>query len=166
MEQQLGGQPLIVLAGADQRTSGRDAQSMNITAGKAVAEAIRTTLGPRGMDKMLVDSSGTVVVTNDGATILAEMDIDHPAANMIVEVAKTQEDEVADGTTTAVVLAGEFLHQAETLLTQKLHPTTVTQGYRQAAKKAKEILDGIATDVSKSDTEILEKIALLYFLFK
>ncbi|HII51289.1 MAG TPA: thermosome subunit, partial [Halobacteriales archaeon] len=159
MAQQLGGQPLIVLAGGAQRTSGRDAQSMNITAGKAVAEAIRTTLGPRGMDKMLVDSSGTVVVTNDGATILAEMDIDHPAANMIVEVAKTQEDEVADGTTTAVVLAGEFLHQAETLLTQKLHPTTVTQGYRQAATKAKEILDGIATDVSKSDTEILEKIA-------
>ena len=159
MAQQLGGQPLIVLAGGTQRTSGRDAQSMNITAGKAVAEAIRTTLGPRGMDKMLVDSSGTVVVTNDGATILKEMDIDHPAANMIVEVAQTQEDEVADGTTTAVVLAGEFLQQAETLLTQKLHPTTINQGYRQAATKAKEILDRIAIDVSKTDTEILEKIA-------
>jgi len=103
---QMGNQPLIVLSEESQRTSGKDAQSMNITAGKAVAEAVRTTLGPKGMDKMLVDSTGNVVVTNDGVTILKEMDIEHPAANMIVEVAETQESEVGDGTTTAVIVAG------------------------------------------------------------
>ena len=114
---------------------------MNITAGKAVAESVRTTLGPKGMDKMLVDSGGSVVVTNDGVTILKEMDIDHPAANMIVEVSETQEEEVGDGTTSAVVVAGELLDQAEELLDQDIHATTLAQGYRQAAEKAKEILD-------------------------
>ncbi|MFB6173604.1 MAG: TCP-1/cpn60 chaperonin family protein, partial [Halobacteriales archaeon] len=112
----MGGQPLIVLSEDSQRTSGKDAQSMNITAGTAVAEAVRTTLGPKGMDKMLVGSGGDVVVTNDGVTILSEMDIEHPAANMVVEVAETQEDEVADGTTSAVVVAGELLDGAEDLL--------------------------------------------------
>ncbi len=159
MAQQMGNQPLIVLSEESQRTSGKDAQSMNITAGKAVSEAVRTTLGPKGMDKMLVDSSGNVVVTNDGVTLLTEMEIDHPAANMIVEVAETQEDEVGDGTTTAVVVAGELLKRAEELLEQDIHATTLAQGYRQAAERAREELDGFATDVDADDTEILQQIA-------
>ncbi len=159
MAQQMGNQPLIVLSEDSQRTSGEDAQSMNITAGKAVAESVRTTLGPKGMDKMLVDSTGEVVVTNDGVTILKEMDIEHPAANMIVEVAETQETEVGDGTTTSVVVSGELLSEAEDLLEQDIHATTLAQGYRQAAEKAKELLDDAAIDVSADDAETLEKIA-------
>ncbi|WP_255194542.1 thermosome subunit alpha [Natronobeatus ordinarius] len=155
----MGNQPLIVLSEESQRTSGKDAQSMNITAGKAVAEAVRTTLGPKGMDKMLVDSAGSVVVTNDGVTLLTEMDIDHPAANMIVEVAETQEDEVGDGTTSAVVVSGELLKRAEDLLEQDIHATTLVQGYRQAAAKARETLEEIAIDVDADDTEILHQIA-------
>ncbi len=158
-QQQMGNQPLIVLSEDSQRTSGRDAQSMNITAGKAVAESVRTTLGPKGMDKMLVDSTGNVVVTNDGVTILKEMDIEHPAANMIVEVAETQEDEVGDGTTTSVVIAGELLAKAEDLLEQDIHATILAQGYRQAAQRAKEILEENAIEVSSDDTEYLEEIA-------
>jgi thermosome len=159
MAQQMGNQPLIVLSEDSQRTSGRDAQSMNITAGKAVAEAVRTTLGPKGMDKMLVDSSGNVVVTNDGVTILKEMDIEHPAANMIVEVAETQEDETGDGTTTSVVIAGELLAKAEDLLEQDIHATILAQGYRQAAQKAKEILEDVAIDVDEDDRDHLEQVA-------
>src|SRR6056297_2883130 len=159
MAQQMGNQPLIVLSDDSQRTSGKDAQSMNITAGQAVAEAVRTTLGPKGMDKMLVSDAGDVVVTNDGVTILKEMDIEHPAANMIVEVAETQEDEVGDGTTTAVVEAGELLEKAEDLLDQDIHATILAQGYRQAAEQAKEILEEKAIDVDADDTETLEKIA-------
>ena len=155
----MGNQPMIVLSEESQRTSGEDAQNMNITAGKAVAESVRTTLGPKGMDKMLVDSGGSVVVTNDGVTILKEMDIDHPAANMIVEVSETQEEEVGDGTTSAVVVAGELLDQAEDLLDQDIHATTLAQGYRQAAEKAKEILDEEAIDVSPDDRETLVEIA-------
>ncbi|MDB2244245.1 thermosome subunit alpha [Halorubrum ezzemoulense] len=150
---------MIVLSEESQRTSGKDAQNMNITAGKAVAESVRTTLGPKGMDKMLVDSGGSVVVTNDGVTILKEMDIDHPAANMIVEVSETQEEEVGDGTTSAVVVAGELLDQAEELLDQDIHATTLAQGYRQAAEKAKEILDEEAIDVSADDRDTLVEIA-------
>ncbi|WP_313695900.1 thermosome subunit alpha [Halorarum halobium] len=150
---------MIVLSEDSQRTSGKDAQSMNITAGKAVAESVRTTLGPKGMDKMLVDSSGGVVVTNDGVTILKEMDIDHPAANMIVEVSETQEDEVGDGTTTAVVIAGELLDQAEELIDSDVHATTIAQGYRQASAKASELLAEKAIDVSAEDRETLEQIA-------
>ncbi|WP_132059183.1 thermosome subunit alpha [Halorussus amylolyticus] len=150
---------MIVLSEDSQRTSGKDAQSMNITAGTAVAEAVRTTLGPKGMDKMLVDSTGEVVVTNDGVTILKEMDIEHPAANMVVEVSETQENEVGDGTTTAVVVAGELLEKAEELLEQDIHATTLSQGYRQASEKAKELLEEKAIDVSADDTETLEKIA-------
>jgi thermosome len=159
MAQQMGNQPLIVLSEESQRTSGKDAQSMNITAGKAVAESVRTTLGPKGMDKMLVDSTGNVVVTNDGVTILDEMDIEHPAANMIVEVAQTQEDEVGDGTTTAVVISGELLTKAEDLLDQDIHATILAQGYRQAAEKAKEILEDMAIEVGEDDTDLLEQIA-------
>ncbi|MFO8115261.1 MAG: thermosome subunit alpha, partial [Halorubrum sp.] len=150
---------MIVLSEESQRTSGKDAQNMNITAGKAVAESVRTTLGPKGMDKMLVDSGGSVVVTNDGVTILKEMDIDHPAANMIVEVSETQEEEVGDGTTSAVVVAGELLDQAEELLDQDIHATTLAQGYRQAAEKAKEILEEEAIDVSEDDYDTLVEIA-------
>jgi thermosome len=159
MSQQMGNQPLIVLSEESQRTSGKDAQSMNVTAGKAVAESVRTTLGPKGMDKMLVDSTGSVVVTNDGVTILDEMDIEHPAANMVVEVAQTQEDEVGDGTTTAVVIAGELLSKAEDLLDQDIHATILAQGYRQAAEHAKEFLSEKATDVEEDDTESLESVA-------
>ncbi|ERH12560.1 MAG: chaperonin GroEL (HSP60 family), partial [halophilic archaeon J07HB67] len=159
MAQRMGNQPMIVLSEESQRTSGKDAQSMNITAGKAVAESVRTTLGPKGMDKMLVSDSGDVVVTNDGVTILKEMDIDHPAANMIVEVSETQEDEVGDGTTTAVVVAGELLEQAEELLDSDVHATTIAQGYRQAAERAKEIVTEEAIEVSAEDRETLEQIA-------
>ncbi|ACV46830.1 MULTISPECIES: thermosome subunit alpha [Halomicrobium] len=153
------GQPMIVLGEDSQRTSGKDAQSMNITAAQAVAEAVRTTLGPKGMDKMLVDDSGGVVVTNDGVTILDEMDIEHPAANMIVEVAQTQEDEVGDGTTTAVVISGELLSEAEDLIDQDIHASILAQGYRQAAEKAKEILEEQAIEVGPEDTEMLKKVA-------
>ncbi len=155
----MGGQPLVVLSDESQRTSGRDAQAMNITAGKAVATAIRTTLGPKGMDKMLVDSTGDALVTNDGVTILREMDIEHPTANMIVDVAKTQETEVGDGTTTAVVLAGQLLAKAEELLEQEVHATTVARGYRQAAQQIPELLEELVTDVDASDREYLERIA-------
>ena len=157
--QRMGNQPMIVLSEESQRTSGKDAQNMNITAGKAVAESVRTTLGPKGMDKMLVDSGGSVVVTNDGVTILKEMDIDHPAANMIVEVSETQEDEVGDGTTSAVVVAGELLDQAEELLDQDIHATTLAQGYRQAAEEAKSILEEDAIEVSEDDRDTLVEIA-------
>ena len=153
------GQPMIILGEDSQRTQGKDAQSMNISAGKAVAESVRTTLGPKGMDKMLVASGGDVVVTNDGVTILGEMDIDHPAANMVVEVSETQEDEVGDGTTTAVVVAGELLEQAEELIDQDVHPTTIVQGYRQAAEQTKEILNENAISVSEEDRDTLLQIA-------
>ncbi|MDI6702218.1 thermosome subunit alpha [Methanothermobacter wolfeii] len=153
-----GQQPILVLPEGTSRYLGRDAQRMNILAGKILAETVRTTLGPRGMDKMLVDSLGDIVVTNDGVTILKEMDIEHPAAKMLVEVAKTQEDEVGDGTTTAVIIAGELLKKAENLLEMEIHPTIIAMGYRQAAEKAQEILNTIAIDASDRDTLI--KVAM------
>ncbi len=159
MSTQLGGQPIYILKEGSSRTRGRDAQGMNITAAKAVANAVRTTLGPKGMDKMLVDTIGDIVITNDGVTILKEMDIEHPAAKMMVEVAKTQDDEVGDGTTTAVVIAGELLKRSEDLLEQDVHPTVIAQGYRQAAIKAQELLKSFAIDVKPGDTDILKKIA-------
>jgi thermosome len=152
-------QPVQVTDEDTQRFLGRDAQRMNILAGRIVAETVKTTLGPRGMDKMLVDSLGDVVITNDGATILDEMDIAHPAAKMIVEVAKTQDDEVGDGTTTAVVLTGELLKNAQSLLDQNVHPTIIASGYKIAAEKAEEILDEIATKVDPGDEEILLQAA-------
>ncbi len=159
MAGQLSGQPILILREGSQRTKGREAQNNNIMAAKAVAAAVRTTLGPKGMDKMLVDSLGDIVITNDGATILKEMDIEHPAAKMIVEVAKTQDDEVGDGTTTAAVLAGEFLKNAEELLEQGVHPTVIANGYRLASIKAKEILQTLAKPVSMNDRDLLLKIA-------
>ncbi len=156
----LTGKQVLVLPEGARRTIGRDAQRMNILAARVISEAVRTTLGPRGMDKMLVDSLGDVVITNDGVTILKEMEVEHPAAKMLVEVAKTQDDEVGDGTTTAVVIAGSLLHEAERLLDQTIHPTVIAGGYRHAAEKAQEILDKIAEPVSINDDELLKKIAM------
>jgi thermosome len=156
---QIGGTPILILREGSERTRGKDAQSRNILAAKTIANAVKSTLGPKGMDKMLVDSMGDVVITNDGATILKEMDIEHPAAKMMVEIAKTQDEEVGDGTTTAVVFAGELLKKAEDLLDQGVHPTLIATGYRLAAEKAYDILDGIAGDISSDDTETLRKIA-------
>ncbi len=154
------GRQVLILPEGYQRFVGRDAQRMNIMAARVVAETVRTTLGPMGMDKMLVDEMGDVVVTNDGVTILEEMDIEHPAAKMVVEVAKTQEDEVGDGTTTAVVLAGELLGKAEDLLDQDIHPTVITRGYRLAQEKAEEVLEEMAIDIDPDDEEMLKKIAM------
>ena len=159
MAGQLGGIPVLVLREGSERTRGKEAQSTNINAAKAVASAVRTTLGPRGMDKMLVDSLGDVVITNDGVTILKEMDIDSPAAKMMVEVAKTVDEEAGDGTTTSVVVAGELLKKAEELLEQELHPSVITSGYKLAAEKAKKVLEEIATDIDIDNDEELKKIA-------
>jgi thermosome len=156
---QLGGTPILVLREGSERTRGRDAQSRNILAAKTIANAVKSTLGPKGMDKMLVDSMGDVVITNDGATILREMDIEHPAAKMMVEIAKTQDEEVGDGTTSAVILTGELLKRAEDLLEQEVHPTLIVAGYRLAADKAYELLDDVANDISPDDVESLKKIA-------
>jgi archaeal chaperonin len=152
-------QPVYILPEDSQRTLGRDAQRNNIMAAKIVAETVRTTLGPKGMDKMLVDPYNNVTITNDGVTILEEMAIEHPTAKMIVEVARTQENEVGDGTTTAVVLAGELLKNAEKLLDEKLHPTVITKGYRLAAEEAQRILNDIAEDINIKDNELLKNIA-------
>jgi thermosome len=152
------GQPIFILKEGAKRESGKNAMQNNINAAKAISDAVKTTLGPRGMDKMLVDSLGDIVITNDGVTILKEMDIDHPAAKMMVEVSKTQDQEVGDGTTTAAILAGEFLRKAEDLLNQNVHPTVIASGYRMAAEKAKEVLNDIATPVGK-DEKVLLKIA-------
>src|SRR5438445_6008552 len=142
------GTQILVLKEGTRRERGKGAQFNNIAAAKAVADAVRSTLGPRGMDKMLVDSLGDVVITNDGVTILKEIDIEHPAAKMIVEVAKTQDDEAGDGTTTAVILAGELLKKAETLVEQNVHPTIIVNGYKIAAAKAIELLDDLAFPVN------------------
>ncbi len=153
-------QPIFILQEGTQRSQGKSAQKTNIAAAKAVAEAVRTTLGPKGMDKMLVDTLGDITITNDGVTILNEMSIDHPSAKMIVEVAKTQESEVGDGTTTAVILAGELLANAEKLLDSNIHPTVIARGYRMAAEKSMVILKNISEDISQKDTELLKKIAI------
>tara|TARA_B100002003_G_C14134567_1_gene545597 strand:+ start:565 stop:2211 length:1647 start_codon:yes stop_codon:yes gene_type:complete len=152
-------QPIFILPEGSQRTVGKEAQRNNIMAAKLVAETVRTTLGPKGMDKMIVDTLGDVTVTNDGVTILEEMNIEHPSAKMIVEVAKTQEDEVGDGTTTAVVLAGELLKNAEELLDKEVHPAVVARGYRLAEMKAQDILDQLSEKITENDNDILKKIA-------
>ena len=151
-----GQAPIFILKDGTQRTRGRSAQSNNIAAAKAVADAVRSTLGPKGMDKMLVDSMGDVVITNDGATILKEMDIDHPAAKMIIEVAKTQEQHCFDGTTTAVVLSGELLKRSEDLIDQNVHPTVICEGFRLAAEKAVELLDSHGIPTKNDDTVLME----------
>ncbi len=154
------GQQILVLPEGALRTMGRDAQRSNIMAAKAVAEVVRTTLGPMGMDKMLVDDLGDIVITNDGATIVDEMNVEHPAAKMVVEVAKTQDEEVGDGTTTAVVLTGELLASSEKLLDQGVHSTIIARGYRMAAKKANDILDEIGRSVKLEDKKLLQEIAM------
>ena len=154
-----GNMPVVLLKEGSSETKGRDAQKNNIAASKIIAEIIHTSLGPRGMDKMLVDSLGDVTITNDGATILKEIDVQHPAAKMLVEISKTTDNEVGDGTTSAVVLAGSLLEHAESLINQNVHPTIIVDGYRKAGKKAKEFLESIATAVAVSDKAILTKIA-------
>ncbi len=153
------GQPIFILSEDTERERGRDAQESNFRAARAIGNAIRSTLGPKGMDKMLVDNLGDVVITNDGAAILDEMDIEHPAAKMIVEVAETQEEEVGDGTTTAVVLAAELLDEAQELLDQGIHPTSIASGYSKAAAKAQEFLRGMTKDVGFENEEMLRKVA-------
>ncbi len=153
-------QPIFILPEGSQRTSGKNAQRMNILAAKMVAETVRTTLGPKGMDKMVVDSLGDVIVTNDGATILQEINIEHPTAKMIVEVAKTQENEVGDGTTTAVVIAGELLKNAEILIEQNVHPTTIVKGYRLAAEESQKILKNLSQKITEKDVDLIKKIGI------
>ena len=160
----LSGVPIIILKEGSKRESGKDAQRKNILAAKAVAESIRTTLGPKGMDKMLI-AGEEATITNDGATILREMDIEHPVAKMIVEVAKAQDDEIGDGTTTAVIIAGKLLEKAEGLLDQDVHPTVIVQGYKQAAARAQKVLSEMAVDVS-ADEATLSKIARTAMLGK
>ena len=155
----MGNAPVIILREGTKRDKGKDAQFNNISAAMAIASAVKSSLGPRGMDKMLVDSVGDVVITNDGVTILKEMDVQHPAAKMLVEVAKTQDAEVGDGTTTSVILAGELLKKATDLIDANVHPTIITAGYRLANDKAQEVLKNISMKVSIDDDDLLKLIA-------
>ncbi len=154
----LAGQPVIILKEGTSRSRGKTAQRNNIAAAKIIADMVKTTLGPKGMDKLLVDSIGDVIVTNDGATILEKMDVEHPAAKMIIEVAKTQDKTVGDGTTTAVIIAGELLRRAEELIEQKIHPSTIITGYKKAMELAVNKLGSLATEVKLNDSETLMKM--------
>src|SRR3989344_2124358 len=145
-------QQVVFLPEGSKRTRGRDAQRINILIAKAVANAVKSTLGPKGMDKMIVDELGDVTISNDGATILGEMSIEHPAGKMMVEIAKTQDNEVGDGTTTSVVIAGELLKKANDLLDQNIHASTIVKGYRLAAIKAKEYYTNISEDITDKNT--------------
>src|ERR1043165_6966470 len=151
------GMPVLILKEGASQTKGRDAQKNNITAAKLIAEVVRSSLGPRGMDKMLVDSLGVVTVTNDGATILKEIDVQHPAAKMMVEVAKSVDNEVGDGTTSSVVLAGSLLEKAEEVITKNVHPTVVVEGFRKASQKVVETMRASATKVDPTDKQCLNK---------
>jgi len=153
-------QPIYIMPENTQRTLGRDAQRNNILAAKIVADCVKTTLGPKGMDKMLVDSTGNIVITNDGVTILQEMEIEHPAAKMMVDIAKTQENEVGDGTTTAVMLAGKLLENAEKLLDMKIHPTVIIKGYKIAAKESERILGEISVASGVERQDVLKYVAM------
>jgi len=163
---QAGGVPVLILKEGATRSRGRDAQHNNIMAAMIITEAVKSSLGPKGMDKMLVDSLGDVTITNDGRTILDEMDVEHPAAKMMVEVAKTQDDEVGDGTTTAVVVAGELLNKAEELINKNVHATVIIDGYREAANKSLEILEKIAIPVEPTGKEDLRKVAMTSLITK
>ncbi len=154
-----GGMPVLILKEGASQTKGRDAQKNNITAAKLISEIVRTSLGPRGMDKMLVDSLGDVTITNDGATILKEIDVQHPAAKMMVEISKATDNEVGDGTTSVVILAGALIEKAEDLITKDVHPTIIVDGYRKSATKAIEILNNIAQKIDPNDKEQLIRIA-------
>jgi thermosome len=155
------GQPILLLKEGSTETSGKEAQKNNIAAAKVIAEIVRTSLGPRGMDKMLVSSFGDVTITNDGATILKEMDIEHPAAKMMVEVSKTTDNEVGDGTTSVVILTGELLSKAEGLIDKNVHPTIIVDGYRKAEEKGLQLFDEIAIPVSPLDRDMLKKVAMI-----
>jgi len=156
---QLSGQPILILKEGTTRTRGREAQRANITAVQVIGEVVKSSLGPKGMDKMLVDAFGDITVTNDGATILKEMEVEHPVAKMMVEVAKTQDQEVGDGTTTAVVLAGELLSKAQSLMEKEVHPSIIVEGFSTALEKSKELLDDIAIKVDPTDRKVLRRIA-------
>ncbi|MEM3725364.1 MAG: thermosome subunit beta [Candidatus Bathyarchaeia archaeon] len=155
-----GGVPVLILKEGSSRSRGREAQHTNIMAAKIVAESVKSSLGPKGMDKMLVDSFGDVTITSDGRTILDEMDIQHPAAKMMVEVAKTQDNEAGDGTTTAVIISGELLSKAEELIEKNVHPTIIIDGYKKAAEKALEVLEKIAINAGQNSEEYLKKVAM------
>ncbi|MEM0480094.1 MAG: thermosome subunit beta, partial [Candidatus Nitrosocaldus sp.] len=152
--------PVLILKEGAKETRGREAQRNNITAAKLVAEIVKTSLGPRGMDKMLVDTLGDVTITNDGATILKEMDVQHPAAKMMVEISKATDNEVGDGTTSVVVLAGALLERAEELINKDVHPTIIVDGYNMALEKALQVLDDVSIKVEPLDKRTLRKIAL------
>ena len=160
MAAQMGGQPIYILKKGTERSRGEEAKRSNIMAAMAVANAVRSTLGPRGMDKMLTDPAGLVTITNDGATILEEMAIKHPAAKLVAAVAKTQDDEVGDGTTTAAVLTGELLKGAQELMEQRVHPTTIIHGYTLAAKRSEEILKEIAIEATDEHLRMIAQTAL------
>ncbi|MCW3978930.1 MAG: thermosome subunit, partial [Candidatus Bathyarchaeota archaeon] len=153
-------QPIIILREGTERSRGSDARNANIQAARIVAEVVKSSLGPKGMDKMLVDSFGDVTITNDGATMLKEMDVQHPAAKMMVEVSKTQDDEVGDGTTTVVVLTGELLGKAVELMDKKIHPTVIIDGYRDAQEQALKYLEEISINVEPTDKASLKKVAV------
>ncbi|MBS7630657.1 TCP-1/cpn60 chaperonin family protein [Candidatus Bathyarchaeota archaeon] len=156
----MSGKPVLILKEGTSRNRGRDARKSNILAGQIIAEVLKSTLGPKGMDKMLIDSLGDITITNDGATILKEIDVQHPVAKMIVEVAKTQDDEVGDGTTTAVILSGELLNKAEELLNENIHPSIIISGFQKASDIAMKTLEKVAIDVDLNDTETLMKLAV------
>jgi len=152
-------QPVLILKEGSTQSRGRDARRANMLAAQIIAEVLKTTLGPRGMDKMLIDSLGDITITSDGATVLEEIDVQHPAAKMMIEVAKTQDDEVGDGTTTAVIFAGELLKKAESLIDDNIHPSIIISGYQKAAEKALEVLNELAIDVDLDDDETLMKLS-------
>src|SRR5688572_20236089 len=154
-----GGMPVLILKEGSTQTKGRDAQKNNITAAKLIAEIVRSSLGPRGMDKMLVDTLGDVTITNDGATILKEIDVQHPAAKMMVEISKATDNEVGDGTTSVVVLAGALIEKAEELINKDVHPTIIVDGYRKSAAKTIEVLNSIAQKVAGNEKNELVRIA-------
>lgn len=158
--QQLAGTPVLILREGSSRSRGREAQHANILAAQIVAESVKSALGPKGMDKMLVDSFGDVTITSDGRTILDEMDIQHPTAKMMVEVAKTQDNEVGDGTTTAVIITGELLSKAEELIDKNVHPTIIIDGYKKAAEKALESLEKIGIPVNINEKTAIKKVAM------
>src|SRR3989442_1977360 len=153
------GQPIIILKEGSSESKGREAQRNNIMAAKLISEVVRSSLGPRGMDKMLVDSLGDVTITNDGATMLKEIDVQHPAARMMVEISKATDNEVGDGTTSVVVLAGALIEKAEELINKDVHPTIIVDGYRKSATKAIEVLNSIATKVHGNEKQELIRVA-------
>src|SRR5271155_3081966 len=160
------GQPVLILKEGSNQSRGKEAQRNNIQAAKLVAEIVKSSIGPRGMDKMLVDSLGDVTITNDGATMLKEIDVQHPAAKMLVEVSKATDNEVGDGTTSAVILAGALLERAEELISKDVHPTVVVDGYMKALEKAQQVLEDIAEKVDPSSKTDLLKVATTSMMTK